>query len=240
MDRQVPDGVGGHGVAGQVNVRGIDVGVVGGIEDRLHDEIHSHRAGAVKLVEIQQGHQDDCVGMGGQLPSDPLGIDIRDGLGIGRRLGQKCVGGGQFYHQGPGAGEIILRGNAEEIADVKRSGLGIDVINAGGERGPIFAQTREPADDFRRQAGGDDLGNDLFSLGSGCGEIPFEKIVNRAQFRQIGAIETGSQFGLKHPIFSVPGNGGGCLGKLRQYQKKYNQLRAASGHNITPRRWSRR
>ena len=66
MDRQIPNRVGGHGMSGQVNAGRIDVGPAGGIENRLHHQIHSDRAGAVKLIEIQQRHQDDGIGMVGK------------------------------------------------------------------------------------------------------------------------------------------------------------------------------
>ena len=87
MQTQVPDRVGRHRVADQINPRRVDVGVLRGVEDRLKNSVHANEARAVKLAQVEQRHQHDRVGMARQFVGDPTGVDVGDLIGVGRRVG---------------------------------------------------------------------------------------------------------------------------------------------------------
>jgi len=63
VEGDVPGGVGGHGVAEHVDAGGIDVEAAGDVIHRLDDGVDAGVAGAPELVEIQNRHEDDGVGV---------------------------------------------------------------------------------------------------------------------------------------------------------------------------------
>ncbi len=179
MDGQVPDGTGGHGVADEIDAGGVDVGLVRGVEDRLHHQVHADGAGAVKLIQIQQRHDDHRIGMTLQFILHPAGVNLADRLRVRRRVGEKRVGDGKLYHQGPGMGAVILRGNSEEIADAEGADLFVDEVDAGSEVGPAGAQADDPADDGGGEAGGLDFVDQALALGlRGSAEILLDQGVD--------------------------------------------------------------
>ena len=125
-------------MANQVDAGRINVGLAGRVQNRLHYQIHSGRARAVEMIEIEQRHEDQRIRMCLQFRVDPLRVNLHNAIGIGRRIGQEGIFNRQLHDQRPWPGEVIALGDAQEVADLVGSGLLVDVINAALQRLPVI------------------------------------------------------------------------------------------------------
>ena len=180
------------------------------MKDRADHAIHAGVARAPKIVQIQERHDHQRIGVRLDLFADPVGVDSLHVVGIGLGRGDKRIGVREFHDQRPGFVAIVCFGHAKEVVNVDRAYAFVDVINSAGRKLlPHAANVRQSSQDIWVDAHDiQRLDNRLALLAGGGGEIILRCLMGgEIIVGLVGAIEiaqfvfeNGQQFRLRNGL----------------------------------------